>query len=136
MRCIPGIWAPSIKVNRACMCKGSAPSRAWRAPIMAPKRAPLLGIGARMCCASGGLGSAAVSSHIALTMGVHAQGNWRWVNEAKPGAQPKGGYVSTVPGDRLTLRVTRDPEPGLAGSLRHSRVACSILAPSNPSETL
>ena len=41
------------------------------------------------------------------------------MNEAKPGAQPKWGYVSTVPGDRLTLRVMRDPEPGLAGSLRH-----------------
>ena len=105
-------------------------------PHYGPKRAPFLGIGAIMCCASGGLGSAAVNSHIALTMGVHAQGNWRWVNEAKPGAQPKWGYVSTVPGDRLTLRVTRDPEPGLAGSLRHSRVTCLILTPSNPSETL
>lgn len=53
-----------------------------------------------------------------LTPGVHAQGAWRWVNEAKPGAQPKWGYVSTVPGDRLTLRVARDPAPGLAGGLR------------------
>ena len=56
---------------------------------------------------------------LTITRPLHAQGSWRWANEAKPGAQPKWGYVSTVPGDRLTLRVTRDPEPGLAGSLRH-----------------
>ena len=51
------------------------------------------------------------------------------MNEAKPGAQPKWGYVSTVPRDRLTLRVTRDPEPGLVGSLRHSRATCLTLEP-------
>ncbi|KAK9836351.1 hypothetical protein WJX81_007868 [Elliptochloris bilobata] len=46
------------------------------------------------------------------------QGGWRWVNEAKPGGQPKWGYVSSTPGDRLTLRITRGPDPGLASSLR------------------
>lgn len=64
-----------------------------------------------------------VNSCSATHAWVHAQGTWRWVNEAKPGAQPKWGYVSTVPGDRLTLRVTRDPEPGLAGGLRRGCAA-------------
>ena len=34
------------------------------------------------------------------------QGRWRWLNEAKPGAQQaKWGYVSSTIGDELTLRV-------------------------------
>ena len=37
------------------------------------------------------------------------------MNEAKPGGQPKWGYVSSTPGDRLTLRVTRDPGLNSAG---------------------
>jgi len=42
------------------------------------------------------------------------QGSWRWVNEARPGGQPKWGYVSHTPGDRLTLRIARDPDPSAA----------------------
>jgi len=47
------------------------------------------------------------------------------VNEARPGGQPKWGYVSHTPGDRLTLRIARDPEPGAAA--RSDSLPCIAL---------
>jgi hypothetical protein len=51
------------------------------------------------------------------------QGEWSWVNEAKKGAkQAKWGYVSSNPGDELTIQIRHRKSSG-AGDRRQSSSA-------------
>ena len=53
---------------------------------------------------------------------VISSGGWAWVNEAK-GPRPKWGFVSTVPGSELMLRVNTTAVTGKVGAMVAVQIA-------------